>query len=142
MDFKQFSEKANKGFKFVLVAVDVFDRTVKAAPMKTKTPEETAKVFRTFAPLPSEVDTDHGHEFSGAFQKLLDDRGIGHRVKDPKQINSLAVSDAAMRTLRTSMAKDMTERGSSDWHSSVKSVTWGKQSTRPPQIPSAFSKQA
>jgi len=90
--------------------------------MKTKTPEETARVFRTFAPLPSEVDTDHGQEFRGAFQKLLDDKGIGHKEKDPKQVNALAVSDAAMRTLRASMAKDMTERGSGNWHASLKSA--------------------
>ena len=69
MDMKQFAEKTNKGFKFILVAVDVFDRTMKAAPMKTKTLEETARVFRTFAPLPAEADTDHGQEFGGVFQK-------------------------------------------------------------------------
>ena len=120
MDFKQFSEKANQGFKFVLVAVDVFDRTMKAAPMKTKSPEETARVFRTFAPLPTEVDTDHGQEFGGAFQKLLDDKGIGHREKDPKAINSLAVSDRAMGTLRASIAKDMTAQGSGSWQTGLK----------------------
>ncbi len=120
MDFKQFSEKANKGFKYVLVAVDVFDRTMKAAPMKTKSPEETARVFRTFAPLPTEVDTDHGQEFGGAFQKMLDDKGIGHREKDPKAINSLAVSDRAMGTLRASIAKDMTAQGSGSWQTGLK----------------------
>ena len=120
MDLTQFSEKVNKGFKFVLVAVDVFDRTMKAAPMKTKSPEETARVFRTFAPLPAEVDTDHGQEFGGAFQKLLDDKGVGHREKDPKAINSLAVSDRAMGTLRASIAKDMTARGSASWHAGLK----------------------
>ena len=120
MDMKQFAEKANKGFKFVLVAIDVFDRTMKAAPMKTKSPEETARVFRTFAPLPAEVDTDHGQEFGGGFQKLLDDKGIGHREKDPKAINSLAVSDRAIGTLRASIAKDMTARGTSSWHAGLK----------------------
>ena len=120
MDLTQFSEKVNKGFKFVLVAVDVFDRTMKAAPMNTKSPEETAGVFRTFAPLPAEVDTDHGQEFGGAFQKLLDDKGVGHREKDPKAINSLAVSDRAMGTLRASIAKDMTARGSASWHAGLK----------------------
>ena len=128
MDMKQFAEKANKGFKFVLVAVDIFDRTMKAAPMKTKSPEETARVFRTFAPLPAEVDTDHGQEFGGVFQKLLDDKGIGHREKDPKAINSLAVSDRAISTLRASIAKDMTARanaragarGSGGWHAGLK----------------------
>ena len=122
MDFKQFSEKVNKGFKFVLVAVDVFDRTMKAAPMKTKSPEETARVFRTFAPLPAEVDTDHGQEFGGAFQKLLDDKGIGHREKDPKQTNALAVSDRAMGTLRASMAKDMAARGTGSWYTGMKAA--------------------
>ncbi len=122
MDFKQFSEKANKGYKFVLVAVDVFDRTMQAAPMKTKTPEEAARVFRTFAPLPAEVDTDHGQEFGGVFQKLLDDKGIGHKEKDPKQVNALAVSDAAMRTLRASMAKDMADSGSGAWFASLKAA--------------------
>ncbi len=120
MDMKQFAEKANKGFKFVLVAVDVFDRTMKAAPMVSKKPEETARVFRTFAPLPAEVDTDHGQEFGGAFQKMLDDKGIGHREKDPKAINSLAVSDRAMGTLRASIAKDMTARGSGSWQTGLK----------------------
>ena len=137
MDFKQFSEKANQGFKFVLVAVDVFDRTMKAAPMKTKSPEETARVFRTFAPLPAEVDTDHGQEFGGAFQKLLDDKGIGHREKDPKAINSLAVSDRAIGTLRASIAKDMTARGSSSrdgvpsggWHAGLKGAVHAYNNT-------------
>ena len=124
MDMKQFAEKSNKGFKFVLVAVDVFDRTMKAAPMKTKTPEEAAKVFRTFAPLPAEVDTDHGQEFGGSFQKLLDDKGIGHREKDPKAINSLAVSDRAIGTLRASIAKGMTDRQGrgGGWHAGLKSA--------------------
>ncbi len=129
MDFKQFDAKANKGFKFVLVAVDIFDRTMKAAPMKTKTPEETAKVFRTFAPLPAECDTDHGQEFGGAFQKLLDDKEIGHREKDPKQVNALAVSDRAIGTLRASIAKDMVARASGSWHTGLKAAVHAYNNT-------------
>ena len=122
MDMKQFDAKANKGFKFVLVAVDVFDRTMKAAPMKTKTPEETLRVFRTFTPLPKEVDSDHGQEFKGVFDEFLKSEDIGHREKDPRQQNALAVSDAAMRTLRTSMAKDMADSGSGAWVGSMKTA--------------------
>ena len=72
VDFKQFNQKANKGFKYILVAIDIFDRRMKATALKTKSPEETAKVFSTFAPFPDEVDSDNGHEWGGAFQKLLD----------------------------------------------------------------------
>lgn len=120
MDMKQFDTKANKGFKFVLVALDVFDRTMKAAPMKTKTPEETLRTFRTITPHPAEVDTDQGQEFGGVFQAFLDRNNIGHREKDPKQVNALAVSDRAIGTLRASMAKEMADIGSGAWHNSLK----------------------
>ena len=36
IEMKQFDARANEGFKFVLVAVDVFDRTMKAAPIDTR----------------------------------------------------------------------------------------------------------
>ena len=120
IDFKQFSEKTNKGFKYLLVAVDVFDRTMKTAALKTKSPEETAKVFRTFAPFPDEVDADHGSEWTGAFQKLLDTHGIGRREKDPKQINALAVADRAMGTLKKMIGKGMTDKATSSWYTEVK----------------------
>ncbi len=123
MNFTQFSTKGNGGFRFVVVAVDVFDRTMRTAPMKTKTPEETAKVFRAFAPFPVEVDTDHGNEWGGAFQRLLDSKGIGHREKDPKQLNALAVVDRAIGTLRSILAKDMTARGSANWYPALKGAT-------------------
>ena len=122
MDMKQFDATANKGYKFVLVAVDVFDRTMKAAPMKTKTPEETLKVFRTFTPLPKEIDSDLGQEFKGAFDEFLTREGIGHKEKNPRQQNALAVSDAAMRTLRTTMGKDIADSGSGAWVGSLKAA--------------------
>ena len=78
IDMKQFNPKVNKGYKYVLVAVDIFDRTMKAAPMKTKTPEEASRAFEAFAPLPKEVDTDHGQEFKTVFDDLLKQKGIGH----------------------------------------------------------------
>ena len=41
--------------------------------------------------------------------EFLTREGIGDKEKDPRQQNALAVSDAAMRTLRTIVAKDMAD---------------------------------
>jgi len=46
--------------------------------------------------------------------------GIGHREKDPKQVNSLAVVDRAIGILRASMAKNMTDTGDGRWYNSMK----------------------
>ena len=129
VDFKQFNQKANKGFKYILVAIDIFDRRMKAAALKTKSPEETAEVFSTFAPFPSEVDSDNGQEWGGAFQKLLDNNNIGHREKDPKQINALAVADRAISTLKAIMAKGMTDGGSSTWYTELKDAVTAYNTT-------------
>ena len=129
IDMKQFEAKANKGFKFVLVAVDIFDRTMKAAPMKTKTPEETLRAFKAFAPLPKEVDSDHGQEFKGVFEDFLRSEDIGHREKDPKQINALAVADAAIKNVRASMAKDMADSGSGKWYTAMREAVHAYNNT-------------
>lgn len=94
---------------------------MKAAPMKTKSPEETLRAFRAFAPLPKEVDADHGQEFTGVFELLKRER-IGHREKDPRQQIALTVSEAAMRTLRASMGQDIADSGSGAWLGSLKAA--------------------
>ena len=129
VDFKQFDSKANKGFKYILVAVDIFDRRMKATPLKTKAPDEVAKAFKSFAPFPDEVDSDNGQEWGGAFEKLLDKNNIGHREKDPKQINALAVADRAISTLKGIMAKGMAENSSGVWHTELKSAVNAYNST-------------
>ena len=129
VDFKQFDSNTNNGFKYILVAIDIFDRRMRATPLKTKSPDEAAKAFNQFAPLPDEVDSDHGQEWGGAFQKLLDKHNIGHREKDPKQINALAVTDRAISTLKSIMAKGMTENASGVWHTELKSAVNAYNST-------------
>ena len=66
IDFaKNFGASKNKGFRNVLVVVDVFSRFAWAIPMKSKSQEDTANAFDDILEetgrRPSKVDTDGGH---------------------------------------------------------------------------------
>ena len=71
--------------------------------------------------LPAEVATANGAEFRGAFSELLDQRGISQLYKEAR--NSLAVNDAAMRTLKATTAREMTASGDGSWVRPLKEAT-------------------
>ena len=76
MDMK--ASPAVTGQKTVLVVQDIFTRKVTATALMTKT---AAEVARAFPPgRPAELTTDGGLEFTGAFARLMAERGIAHRV--------------------------------------------------------------
>ena len=122
IDFKQYPAKDNRGYKYILAATDVFDRTLQAVPMKTKTPEETLRAFKTMGPFPAQVDTDAGREFQGAFETWLNRNNIQHMFKDGKQVNATAVGDASIAHIKRTLGKDMTARGSAKWFPSLKNA--------------------
>ncbi|MCP3886413.1 MAG: transposase family protein, partial [Propionibacteriaceae bacterium] len=66
IDYKQMDISANKGYRNVMVAVDVFSRFAWAVPMQDKTQEATISAFRSILGQsrrkPAEVDSDAGHE--------------------------------------------------------------------------------
>ena len=72
----------------MLVMADCFSKLIAAAPLKTKTSEETAKKFeeawiQTYGP-PERLHTDQGAEFAGApFERLLQMKGINKSWTTP-----------------------------------------------------------
>lgn len=76
----------NAGYKYLLVAVDVYSKRVWIRPLKNATAAQTTQAFRTIADTLPElevVQTDHGEEFRGAFDAYLDGRGIRHVRSKP-----------------------------------------------------------
>ena len=63
--------------------------------------------------IPSNVTTDSGAEFKGPFSELLESQGISQEFKEAQ--NSMAIVDAAIRTIKTSIAKEMVETESDSW---------------------------
>ncbi len=63
--------------------------------------------------VPGNVTTDSGAELKGPFSEMLEKQAISQEFKEAQ--NSMAVDDAAIRTIKTSIAKEMVETESDSW---------------------------
>lgn len=70
------------GFKYALVVVDVFDRSLDAEPLRTKNPEDVLKAFekiyrRKYLSVPThQLKIDSGSEFKGVVSDYFINKGI------------------------------------------------------------------
>jgi hypothetical protein len=79
-DFQMLSRK-NQGYRYMLVAVDIFTKMAYAAPVKAKTFKEMKegfdKIFDQMQHLPSSIFTDRGLEFvSKEMKAYLENQGV------------------------------------------------------------------
>ena len=111
MDLIEFRTSPSKGFKYILVLIEVFSRQVWAAPCKDKTPDTVEPVLRRLlASLPKKpavIFSDAGNEFVGAVQAMLDSKSIIRRVKLPEDTNALGVIDRAIQNLKSRLAESL-----------------------------------
>ena len=104
IDFSKRIKRINKGHKYVLVVVDLYDRQLFTVPMRSKTADETLSAWRkviqgnggiTFA----ETTVDQGNEWALLGQEIAS-TGVVLRHKDMRQPNSIAVVDRALGKLK------------------------------------------
>lgn len=111
--------KVNDGFRYGLVAVDVWSRRVAGVPMQTKTPNESIRAIneasKQIGGVPRMIASDVGGEFSGSFDTYLQAARVLHVRKDPRHINGLAVVDNAIQRIRVAMGKQMVEGREESW---------------------------
>ncbi len=119
IDWKQMDAAQNKGFKNVLVVVDVFSRFAWAVPMESKSQEDTmkalGKILKSSRRKPALVDSDNGQEFGAAFTEFLEARKIAHRTKQPGHVNALAVADAVIKRIKETLRQDLADAGTQNW---------------------------
>jgi hypothetical protein len=112
-DLADLTAQPDGEFRYVLVVLNCFDKTVRARALTSKTAPAVAEAFRVFlaeGPKPSRVDTDAGAEFRGV-SGLLSAAGIWHSVKDPRDSNPLAPVDRAIATLKQSLFRRVSADG-------------------------------
>jgi hypothetical protein len=77
LDLLDMHAYVDRGYRYILVAIDCLSRYAWLQPLKTKTSKEVAFAFESMAPECKLVQTDAGKEFIGRpFQHLLEQRGI------------------------------------------------------------------
>ena len=82
------------GQKFILCVQDIYSRKLYTVALAKNNPSAMATAFRIIIAeagvKPTELNSDMGSEFtSGAFPVLLDEQGIFHNVKDPRDRQAL-----------------------------------------------------
>ena len=118
VDLKQFGGNS----KVILVVINPFSRKIAMEGLPNKTPAQTQQGFRrilTRMDKPELLSTDQGNEFGGVFNAMLEEKGIAHRYKDPKNVNSLAVLDRAIQTVKITLFKKMTRKNTLKWDSFI-----------------------
>jgi transposase InsO family protein len=118
--------RSNKGFKIILVAIDVVSRFAWAQPMKNKTGISTTEAFfeilkRARPRKPKKIQSDKGTEFlNNTFQQLLRKHDIEHftTYSDTKA----ALAERFVQTLKKLIHKYLTQNDTLEYIDQLQSM--------------------
>ena len=110
--------KANNGYCYILVLIDVFTKMIYCRPLKKKDQFQTAtafdSIFQEFQEFPNSLITDDGLEFfNTTVQKVLKQYNIHHYSTHSKL--KAMVAERAIRTLKSRFEKYFTENQTKKW---------------------------
>lgn len=117
-DFQLLS-RYNKGYKYLLVAIDVLSRRLFVAPVKTKTPKDMIiafdHIFKQMPILPYNLFTDRGGEFEAKTMKdFYKEKGIQKHSAQSSAIKA-ALAERMIRTLKTRLYRYFSEKQTLNW---------------------------
>ncbi len=109
----QYYSRSNKGYKYILMIIDVFSKYGWAEPLKNKTGAEMVRAFTEIwktrqAPSPKYLWVDKGKEFyNKLFRKLLEEKKV-HMYSTENEEKS-SVVERWNRTIKSKMWKYFTK---------------------------------
>ena len=122
VDYSKFSQQ-NRGFKFMLMIMDIFTRQAWAFPLKTKSGKEISAIFRPFfRDHPTErLQTDEGKEFYNSdVRNVLRDYGIElFSIYSPTKA---AHVERLNRTVKGMLEKIFTAHNTKNWVDAIDDV--------------------
>lgn len=104
----------DKGFKYILVIVDVFSRFTEAEPLKNKNSIDvlrtTKKIYKRskFLDYPKLIQVDEGTEFKGEFKKFMNNKNILIRYGKPGRHRQQAVVERKNQIIGKALFMRMT----------------------------------
>lgn len=110
--------KFNKGFRYILVVINVFSKYVWALPVKRKTGKEVTAAMQTILKkmkkIPKNIQTDNGKEFYNKdFNSLMETYKLNHYSTYSNLKASIV--ERVNRTLKSLMWKQFSLQGNYKW---------------------------
>lgn len=110
--------KVNKGFRYMLVAINAFSKYLYAKPIKRKSAtmvtDAMRKILKSLKTPPHNLQTDLGKEFyNKEFKTLMKRYGINHYSTYSNKKSSIV--ERVNRTLKNMMWKEFSTQGSYKW---------------------------
>ncbi len=104
-----------KTLRYILVAINVFDRYLYASPLESKEPTEVKDALRRLIALaakkPKLISSDQGVEFKGVVSTYLTKHKIAQKFKEVGDVNGIGVIDKAIQSLKQRLSQLATDGG-------------------------------
>lgn len=119
IDMQQF-KRNNRGYRYILIVIDVFSKRAYAEPLKDKTAKSTTeameKILRQVGQRIRNLQTDDGKEFfNGAMKRLLAQYdNINHYSTYTSKKASIV--ERLIRTIKRKLYMQFNLNGSNKWH--------------------------
>ena len=109
----------NKGYKYILLVIDVFSKVVYVEALKRKTGDQTAEAMDKIlqrAESPTMLVTDGGREFfNSRFFNVMVSHNIHHFRTPTRTSWKTSVAERANRTIKTRISRWMQQTKRKDW---------------------------
>ena len=98
------NQRWNRGYRWMMVCIDVYSRYMMVVPMKRKTVGEVLSAYKEITRkmgIPKNLNTDlESAVMGGKFQALLQQQGTSHWANDPELKRNNSIVERVNRTLR------------------------------------------
>ena len=120
--------RQNRGYRFILVAIDQFSRYVWTEPLKNKKMGTVVNALETIIKrahmVPVRISCDNGKEFYNRdFDKMMKDWGVSVRYSSEDDYIKSPMVERVQKTLKNLMTKFMEEQVTWNWVDSLPIIT-------------------
>ncbi len=118
LDMQKYSS-VNKGYKYILLVIDIFTRKALATPLKSKSTDPVVDAFEKILKdqgIPDKIITDNGSEFiNSKMQDIMNSDNILHQTVEVGYHPALGIIDRLSRTIKEKIEKSFTDTRTAKW---------------------------
>ena len=124
-DLKDYGPENNRGYRYVLVIIDIFSKFGWTVPLKeinAITVKDTFEIILINSKKPNLIETDRGKEFSNnIFRDFLNKNNITHYSRNSEL--GAVLAERFNRTIRDLLKRPVFENGDGNWIDVLPKIT-------------------